>query len=93
MGEGKLTSMFQESDEVGGEVMEEWRSLLDSRLLRKAWLGPEGSASREDSGEWELTCRVQESNRGEGVVTREWKSLLVATFVFFLELSDVSSSC
>ena len=48
MGKGKLTCMIQQSDGSGGEVVEEWWSPWDSRLLRAAWLGPEGSEIRVD---------------------------------------------
>lgn len=48
MGKGKLTCMIQQSDGSGGEVVEEWWSPWDSRLLRAAWLGTEGSEIRED---------------------------------------------
>lgn len=38
MGEGKLTFMFQESDQGRGEEAGEGTSLWDSRLLMAAWL-------------------------------------------------------
>jgi hypothetical protein len=51
VGKGKLLCRVQESDKGRGKVVEEWRSLWDSRLLGAAWLGSEGLASRED-GWW-----------------------------------------
>jgi hypothetical protein len=40
--------MIQKSNGGGGEASEDWRSPWDGRLFREAWLGPEGSVSRED---------------------------------------------
>lgn len=44
----KLACITQESDAGLGDAAGELRSPWDVRLLRAAFLGPEGSASKED---------------------------------------------
>lgn len=53
MGKGELVYMVQESDGGRGEVVREWWSPWDSRLLRAGWLGPKSSESRGDMWERE----------------------------------------
>lgn len=56
MGEGKLAYLYGSGVssvmKVRREAAGKWRSSWDSRVLRAAWLGPEGSKSREDK--WEM---------------------------------------
>lgn len=59
---------------VEEEIKGKWRSPLDTRLLRAAWLAPEDSAFREDGwrkGRYPIWFRLSRYDEGLGKVAEE----------------------